>query len=148
MRGDGAAIGFLCGDVIRRIFHHSPSALGRYHLNHVVIVRGLVNYAAMALSPHFGLFILNCLIVYLPLVVYDVHECFYFHIVSGFFWFFCALVRQFALFIPALWDFIFMFQQNDIPGKPACPEFYLCNKLVSYVVVCIQLNVLLCFSVL
>ena len=33
----------------------------------------------MALSPHFGLFILNCFIVYLPLVVYDVHECFYFH---------------------------------------------------------------------
>ena len=41
MRGDGAAIeqrsGFLCGDVIRRIFHHSPSALGRYHLNHAAI---------------------------------------------------------------------------------------------------------------
>ena len=108
----------------------------------MAIAWGLVNYAVMALLPHSGLFILNCLIVYLPLVVYDVHECF--HTVSVF----CALVRQFALFIPALWDFIFMFQQNDIPGKPACPEFYLCNNLVSYVVVCIQLNVLLCFSVL
>ena len=48
---------------------------------------------------------------------------------------FCALVRQFALFIPALWDFISTFQQNDISGKPACPEFYSCSKLVSYVVV-------------
>ena len=75
MCGDGAAIGFLCGDVIHRIFHHSPSALGRYHLNRAAIVRGLVDYVAMALSPHFGLFILNCFIVYLPLVFYDVLEC-------------------------------------------------------------------------
>ena len=79
MCGDGAAIGFLCGNVICRIFHHSPSALGCYHLNRAAIAWGMVVYAAMALSPHFGLFILNCFIVYLPLVVYDVHECFYFH---------------------------------------------------------------------
>ena len=45
---------------------------------------GTGDYAAMALSPHFELFILNCFIVYLPLVVYDVHDCFYFHTVSVF----------------------------------------------------------------
>ena len=84
MHGDGVAIGLLCNDVIRRILHHFPSALGCYHLNRAAIVRGLVIYVAMALSPHFGLFILNCFIVYLPLVVYDVHECFYFHTVSVF----------------------------------------------------------------
>ena len=82
MCGDGAANGLLCGDVIRRIFHHSPSALGHYHLDRVAIARGMVIYVAMALSPHFRLFIPNCFIVYLSLVVYDVHECFYFHTVS------------------------------------------------------------------
>ena len=76
------ANGLLRGDVIRRILHHSPSALGCYHLNRVAIARRLVIYAAMALSLHFGLFIPNCFIVYLPLAVYDVHECFYFHTVS------------------------------------------------------------------
>ena len=83
MRGDGAAIerrsGLYAAMSFAVFFHHSPSALGRYHLNRVVIAWGMVIYAAMALSPHFGLFILNCFIVYLPLVVYDVHECFYFH---------------------------------------------------------------------
>ena len=62
------AIGLLCGDVICRILHHSPSTLGRYNLNRAVIAWGLVNYAAMALSLHFGLFILNYFIVYLPFV--------------------------------------------------------------------------------
>ena len=61
-------------------FQHSPSALGRYHLDRAAIAWGMVIYAAMALLPHFGLS--NCHIVYLSLVVYDVHECFYFHIVS------------------------------------------------------------------
>ena len=59
---------------------------------------------------------------------------------------FSELLRQFALFIPVLCDFIIFFQQNDIPGKHACPEFYPCSNLVSYVVVLIQLNVLLCLS--
>ena len=84
MCGDGVVISLLCSNVIRRILHHFPSTLGRYHLNRAVIAWGLVIYAAMALSPHFGLFILNSFIVYLPLVVYDVHECFYFHTVSVF----------------------------------------------------------------
>ena len=79
MRGDGAAIerrsGFYAAMSFAVSFHHSPSALGRYYLNHAAIARGLVNYAAMALSPHFGLFILNCFIVHLPLVFYDVLEC-------------------------------------------------------------------------
>ena len=79
MRGDGAAIewrsGFYAVMLFVVSFHHSPSALGRYYLNRVAIARELVNYAATALSPHFGLFILNCFIVYLPLVFYDVLEC-------------------------------------------------------------------------
>ena len=57
------ANGLLRSDVIHRIFHHSPSALGHYHLDCAAIVRGMVIYAAMALSPHFGLFIPNCFIV-------------------------------------------------------------------------------------
>ena len=64
-------------------FHHSPSVLGCYHLDRTAIVRGMAIYAAMALSLHFRLFYFpNCHIVYLSLVVYDVHECFYFHTVS------------------------------------------------------------------
>ena len=70
-------------------------------------------------------------------------KCFYFHTVSVF----CALVRQFAHFIPALWDFILIFQQNDIPGKPACPEFYPCSKLVLYVVVFVFFHPTKCFTV-
>ena len=76
---------------------------------------GMVIYAAMALSPHFGLFILNCFIVYLPLVVYDVHECFYFH-------------------FPLYFKF-----QAGLPDQ----NFYPCSKLLSYVVV-FHPNVLLC----
>ena len=60
MRGDGAAIerrsGFYAAMSFAVSFHHSPSALGRYYLNRAAIARGLMNYAAMALSPHFGLF--------------------------------------------------------------------------------------------
>ena len=79
MRGDGVAIerrsGFYAAMSFTVSFHHSPSVLGCYYLNRTAIARGLVNYAVMALSPHFGLFILNCFIVYLPLVFYDVLEC-------------------------------------------------------------------------
>ena len=76
------ANGLLRGDVIRCFLHHSPNALGRYHLDHAAIAWGMVMYAAMALLPHFGLFIPICFIVYLSLAAYDVHECFYFHTVS------------------------------------------------------------------
>ena len=106
MHGDGAAIGFLCSDVIRRIF--SPFSkcpwmlLSQSHGD----CAGLVNYAVMALSPHFRLFNLNCFIVYLPLVFYDVLEC-----LLPYCQCFCAPV-------------CFIFQANDIPGKDACLEFY------------------------
>ena len=127
MRGDGAAIRLLRSDVIHHILHHFPSALGGYHLNRAAIAQGLVIYVAMALSPHFELFILNCFIVYLPLV----HECFYFHTVSVF-----VHLRGSLPFLFQLYGILFFtFQQNDIPGKPACLEFYPCSKLVLYVVV-------------
>ena len=110
MRGDRVAIerrsGFYAAMSFAVFFHHSPSALGHYHLNCAAIARGLVNYVAMALSPHFRLFILNCFIVYLPLVFYDVLEC-----LLPYCQCFCAPV-------------CFIFQANDIPGKDACLEFY------------------------
>ena len=87
MRGTGVAIErrtvYCMAMSYAVFFRHSPSALGCYHLDRVVIAWGMAIYAAMALLPHFGLFYFpNCHIVYLSLVVYDVHECFYFHIVS------------------------------------------------------------------
>ena len=48
---------------------HSPSAFGCYHLDRVAIARGMVNYAAKGLSPHFGLFFKYFIFLHLSLVV-------------------------------------------------------------------------------